>query len=149
MSLPEQIATSVLLFCCGFPTDTDVNVETARSLPKSQVAMSVVGSFLFCLFVGGSITVSLVLWVKYAKRSRRGQRIARLSISKFAVKYNEVSLLSSRPVKVHRFEFPRSSLELLNILGRFFILCITLLSLSCQMHIMIYRRRAFWESVQG
>ena len=88
-------------------------------LSKAQVVMAMIGSFILCFFVGASITVSLILWVRNVKRSKlRGQKIARLPKGRLSVKYSEVSLLSPGMVKLDQFEFPRSNLELQNIIGK-------------------------------
>ena len=96
--------------------------------------MAVIGSFIFCFLVGAIVTVSLVLWMRNVKRSKlRGQKIARLSKGHLSIKYSEVSLLSPGVVKVHQFEFPRSNLELQDIIGKFCLLLI----LSCLVYICI------------
>ncbi len=105
-------------FC--FLIDEILQEEKEEGLSKAQIAMSVVGSFIFCFLVGTIITVSLVVWVKSVKRSKlRGRRIARLPKGHLSIKYSEVSLLSPGVVKGHRFEFPRSNLELQDIIGEF------------------------------
>jgi hypothetical protein len=105
-------------FC--FLIDAILREEKEEGLSKAQIAMAVMGSFIFCFLVGAIITVSLIIWVKSVKRSKlRGRRIARLSKGQLSIKYSEVSLLSPGVVKVHQFEFPRSNLELQDIIGEF------------------------------
>ena len=68
--------------------------------------------------------MSLILWVRSVKRSKlRGRKITRLSKGHLSIKYSEVSLLSPGVLKAHLFEFPRSNLELQNIIGKFLSLC--------------------------
>lgn len=102
-------------FSCGLPIDAAVGREEGQS--HSQIAVAVIGSFIFCFLVGASITVALIFWVRNVKRSKRGQKIARLSKCRYSIKYSEVSLLSPGVVKFHQFEFPRSNLELQDIIG--------------------------------
>ena len=107
-------------FSCGF---IDAVVGKGGGLSKSQIAMAVIGSFIFCFLVGASVTVSLVIWVRNVKRNKRGQRIARFSKGRLSIKYSEVNLLSPGVVKFHQFEFPRSNLELQDIIGKFVHFC--------------------------
>ena len=112
-------------FCCGLSIDAVVGMGGLGVLSKSQITMAVIGSFIFCFLAGASVTVSLVLWVRNAERRKSRKRIARLSKGRFSIKYNEVELLSPGAIKFQQFEFPRSNLELQDIIGRLilFILC--------------------------
>ena len=137
-------------FLLWFSIDTEV--EKGRVLSKSQIAMTVVGSFIFCFLVGASITVGLILWVQNVKRNKSRKRITRLSKGRLSINYNEVSLLSPGAVK---FEFPRSNLELQDILGELIPsttahcmhigLCLDLVQL---LYLRTCRWRTFWKGVQ-
>ena len=101
-------------FCCG---SIGAGVEKGSRLSQYQVAGILLGIFFFCLLVGASITVGLVLWVKHFKRNRRRKRTVRLPKGIKNELYHEVSLLSPGIGKSHPFEFPRSNVELQDILG--------------------------------
>ena len=108
-------------FSYGSLTDTERN---KGGLSKIQIATAVVTSFVSCFIVGAVISMSLMLWVRSVKRSKlRGRKITRLSKGHLSMKYSEVSLLSPGVVKAHLFEFPRSNLELQDIIGKFLSLC--------------------------
>ena len=76
--------------------------------------------------------MSLMLWVRSVKRSKlRGRKITRLSKGHLSMKDSEVSLLSPGVVKAHLFEFPRSNLELQDIIGKFLSLSQCCYKSSC------------------
>ena len=133
-----------LHFSYGSLTDTERN---KGGLSKIQIATAVVTSFVSCFIVGAVISMSLMLWVRSVKRSKlRGRKIARLSKGHLSMKYSEVSLLSPGVVKAHLFEFPRSNLELQDIIGKFLSLCqcsYTMLTCFCSfgvflLHLCLY-----------
>ena len=125
----------VSCFSCDFLIDMVDQERKGRGLSKAQIAMAMIGSFILCFLVGASISVSLILWVRNVKRSKlKGQKIARLPKGHLSIKYSEVSLLSPGVVKFDQFEFPRSNLELQDIIGKF----ISLLLIWCMHLIPLY-----------
>lgn len=87
-------------------------------LSASEIVGIVVGTFIVCLVVGASITTLLIVWVGHMKRSKRKRKRVRIPISvrKHQV-YDQLSLNSPGLEKLQQFEFPRSNLELQEVLG--------------------------------
>ena len=105
-------------------------LQKRLSLSNIQLAGVVVGSFIFCLLIGITVTVSLVLWVNHIKRAkhRRGRRV-RLPRGPFSRHNHQVYDKPSPCSGLERFkqfEFPRDRLELLEVLGKYYCCCLTL-----------------------
>ena len=99
------------------PNFTD---ERKEGWSQLQTAWTLVGLLLLCVVIGTVVIASLVLWVRHLKKTKRTKRTIRFSKGHLSIKnelYNEVSLLSPGVVKPHPYEFPRTNLELQEILG--------------------------------
>ena len=95
--------------------------EAHGGVSQFQIAAIFVGILLFCLLIGGTVAVALILRWSRVRKSKRSKGLLQLSKCQLSAKndlYHEMSLLSPGIMKSLTFEFPRSNLELQDVLGR-------------------------------
>ena len=95
--------------------------EAHGGLSWSQKAAIFVGILLLCLLIGGTVAAALALRRSHVKKSKDRKRLLKLSKCPISARndiYHEMSLLSPGIMKSLTFEFPRSNLELQDVLGR-------------------------------
>ena len=96
----------------------DVKASKSLQLSESQLVGVVVGSFFFCLLIGATVTASLILWVGHIKRTKHKRRMGiRLPFSRHNHQVYDRPSLDSGLEKFKDFEFPRTQLELQEVLG--------------------------------
>ena len=89
---------------------------------EAQIPAIFVGIFLPCLLlIGGMIAVALIIRMSHVKKSKHKKRLLQFPKCQLSARndiFHEMSLLSPGIMKASIFEFPRTNLELQDVLGR-------------------------------